>query len=98
MIVRFLIELTRLVRSGLIDGGIETLGRKFPAPNHQLPGPLNRFFLEVISEAPVTQHLEKSVVIGVEPDVFEVVVLASGADAFLRVGDPRRLPRSFLLT
>ena len=35
-------------------------------------------------------------VIGVEADVFEVVVLAAGANAFLRVGHARRIPRRLL--
>ncbi len=52
----------------------------------EFPGPLDGFLLEVIAEGPVPEHLEERVVIGVEPDVIEVVVLAAGADAFLRVG------------
>ncbi len=42
--------------------------------------------LEVVAERPVSEHLEERVVIGVETDVVEVVVLAAGADAFLRIG------------
>ena len=34
----------------------------------------------------------------VESDVFEVVMFPSGANAFLRVGDARRIPRRFFLT
>ena len=71
--------------------------RKFPALDHQLPRPLDRFLLEVIAEAPVAEHLEKRVVIRVESDVVEIVMLAAGADAFLRVGDARRIPRRLLL-
>ena len=71
--------------------------RKFPALDDQFPRPVDRFLLEVIAEAPVPEHLEKRVVIGIEPDVIEVVVLAAGADAFLRVGDARRIPwRAFV--
>ena len=84
-------------RAGLIDGGVKALGRKFPAPHDQLPGPFDRFLLEVIAEAPVAEHLEKGVVIGVEADVVEVVVLAAGADAFLRVGGARRIEGRALL-
>ena len=91
VIVRFLVELARFVRPGLVNGGVEASRRKTPSPNDQLPGPFDRFLLEVIAKAPVAEHLEKGVVIGIEPDVVEVVVLAPGADAFLGVGGARRI-------
>ena len=87
----------RFVGSGLVNGGVESFGREFPAPNDQLPRPFDRFLLEVIAEAPVAQHLEKGVVVGVEPDVFEVVVLASGADAFLGICGARWIEAGSLL-
>ena len=52
----------------------------------ELPRPLDRLLLEVVPEGPVAQHLEEGVVVDVPPDVVEVVVLAAGADALLRVG------------
>ena len=42
--------------------------------------------LEVVAKAEVAEHLEKRVMAVGEADVFEIVVLASGADAFLRSG------------
>ena len=42
--------------------------------------------LEVVAEAEVAQHLEEGVVAAGEAHIFEVVVLAAGADAFLRSG------------
>ena len=36
-------------------------------------------------------------VISIEADIFEVVVFAAGANAFLRVGDARRVPQRLLL-
>ena len=65
--------------------------------DHELPRPFDRFLLEIITEAPIAQHLEKSVVISVEPDVFEIVVFPPGANAFLRVDNARRLPGRLLL-
>ncbi len=97
MIVRFLVEIARVARAGFVNRGVKALRRQAPALNHQFPRPLDRFFLEVIAEAPVPEHLEEGVVIGVEPDVVEVVVLAAGADAFLGVGRARRLPGRALL-
>ncbi len=97
MIVRFLIELARLARTRFVNGRVKSLRRKFPTIDHQFPRPLDRFLLEIIAEAPVAEHLEKRVVIGVEADVLEVVMLAAGANAFLRVGHARRIPRGLLL-
>ena len=97
MIMRFLVELARLVRPGLVNGGVEALGGKLPAPNDQFPRPVDRFLFEVVAEAPVAEHLEKRVVIGVESDVVEVVMLAAGADAFLGVGGARWIEAGSLL-
>ena len=36
--------------------------------------------------------------IGVESDIFEIVVFAAGPNAFLGIGHARRIPRRFLLT
>src|SRR6266851_7350392 len=52
----------------------------------QLPGVGDGFFLEVIAEGKVAEHLEKGVMALGEADIFEVVVLAAGADTFLRGG------------
>ena len=49
------------------------------------PGPADGFAFEVITEGPVPEHLEEGVVVVVAADVFQIVVFAAGADAFLRV-------------
>ena len=89
VIPRLLIKLARITRSRRINGGIETRSGKFPPINEQLPSPVDGFFFEVIAEAPIPEHLEERVVVGIEPDIFEVVVLSSGTDAFLRIGRAR---------
>src|SRR5437870_658537 len=98
MIVRFLIEFARFVRSGFVNRGVKTLRWKFPAFNNQFPRPFDRFLLEIIAEAPVAQHFEERVVISVEPDVFEIVMFAAGPNALLGVGDAWRFPGRLLLT
>ena len=84
----FLVELggvaLGLVR--LVDGGVEAVLRELPDLGDELPGVVDGLALEVVAEGPVTQHLEERVVVGVEADVFEVVVLTAGADALLGVG------------
>ena len=52
----------------------------------QFPCVGDGFALEVVAEAEVAQHLEEGVVAACEAYVFEVVVLAAGANALLRGG------------
>jgi hypothetical protein len=82
----FLVEVAGVAGAGFIDRGVESLGGKLPDADDQFPRPLDGLALEVVAEGPVAEHLEERVVIGVEADVFEVVVLAAGADALLGVG------------
>ena len=53
-------------------------------PGHELPGPGDGFFLEVVAEAEVAEHLEKGEVTGRITHVFQVVVLAARPHALLR--------------
>ena len=85
----FRVELGRVAGSWLVDGGVKPGGRDPPDPGQQLPTPGQRLLLEIVPERPVAQHLEEGVVVGVEADVLEVVVFASGPDALLGVGRPR---------
>ena len=54
----------------------------------QLPGPLNRLLLEVITERKIAEHLKKRVMPRRTAHVFDVV----GANALLATGGPRRWP------
>src|ERR1035441_9147142 len=74
-----------LAHEWTINCCVNTVGGEFPLTNNEFPSPFNGVFFEIIAETPVAEHLEKCVVIGVEADVVEVVVLAAGADALLRV-------------
>ena len=89
VLVRLAVEAGGVAGAGRVDGGVDARGGKLPALDDEFPRPFDGFLLEVIAEGPVAEHLEKSVVIGVEADVLEVVVLAAGADALLRVGGAR---------
>ena len=68
------------------DGDVEAVfGDAEPlGAGDQLPGEGDGVALEVVAEAEVAQHLEEGVVAAGEADVFKIVVLAAGADAFLR--------------
>ncbi len=71
---------------GLVDRGPELLRRQSVHLGEQLPRELDRVLLEVVAEAEVAQHLEEGVVARGVADVFQVVVLAPGAQAALRGG------------
>src|SRR5260221_11769488 len=49
-----------------------------------MPGELDRVFLEVIAERKIPEHLEESLMPHRLADFVEVVVLAAGAQTFLR--------------
>ncbi len=66
----------------LVLGQTELLG-------HQVPGQLDRAFLEVVAEGEVAEHLEEGVVARGVTDVVQVVVLAAGAHRLLRGGRAR---------
>src|ERR1700674_89903 len=57
--------------------------------SYQLPGVGDGFLLEVVAEGKIAEHLEEGVVGLREADVFEVIVLAASAHAFLCRGGAR---------
>ena len=67
-----------------IDGDEQPVPGQAVLPGHQLPRQLDGHVLEVVAEREVAQHLEERVVAGGVADVFQIVVLAPGAHAFLR--------------
>ncbi len=69
-------------------GHVDPVGRQTEDGGQELPAPGDRVDLEVVAERPRSQHLEEGVVIGVAPDILEIVVLSAGADALLAVHGP----------
>ena len=88
----FGVRLDPFVLVALEVGRVEAAFVDAPDLGEQLPGPGDRLFLEVVAERPVAEHLEESVVVGVVPDVVEVIVLSAGADALLGVDGPGEGP------
>src|SRR6185369_9773834 len=72
-----------VVRS--VDANPEGFLGKLPDLRQQLPRPADRFLLVVVAKRPVSEHFEEGVVIGIASDFFEIVVLATDAQALLRV-------------
>ena len=77
----------------LEDSGIQAFRIQAEYIHQELPRPVDSLFLEVVAERPVAEHLEHGVVVGVEPDLLKVVMLAADAQTFLRVGDARPFGR-----
>ena len=77
-------QVERLV-VGVIDGGGQPVGRQAPFLGQQGPGERDRLFLEIIAEREIAEHFEEGVVPRGIADIVEVVVLAAGAHAFLRL-------------
>ncbi|MNJ33077.1 hypothetical protein D3C77_277560 [compost metagenome] len=69
-----------------IDGDPEFLFRQVQHLGQEGPGVGDGVFLEIVTEAEVTQHFEEGVVTGGVADVFQVAVLATGAHALLAAG------------
>jgi len=58
----------------------------------KLPGIGDGILFEIIAEGKVAEHLEKGVMTGGLADIFQVVVFAPGANAFLRRGGAHVVP------
>ena len=80
-----------LVEGGPVLGGafedrhVEVLRVYLVDFGQELPCEVYRFGLEVVAEAPVAEHLEHRVVVGVVAYLLEVVVLAADAEALLGI-------------
>ena len=71
------------------NGDVEPVFGQAVVLGDQVPGELDGFGFEVIAEGEIAQHFEEGVMAAGVADVFQVVVLAAGAHAFLRGGGAR---------
>ena len=69
-----------------IDGDQQLVRRQAEFLGDQVPGQLDRLFLEIVAEGEIAEHLEEGVVARGIADILQIVVLAAGAHAFLRRG------------
>ena len=65
--------------------GIEARFIDFIHIRQQLPGPVDGFLFEVISERPVSQHLKHGVMVGIVAHFLQIIVLARNPEALLYV-------------
>ena len=82
----FVVAAEAFVGRALEHCGVQALGVELEHVDKVFPGPVDGFLLEVIAEAPVAEHLEHGVMVGVHAHLFEVIVLAAHAQTLLRVG------------
>ena len=78
-----------ILRAAFADSGIETLRVELVDLRQQFPGPGYGFLLEIVSEAPVAEHLEHGVMVGVVAHLLEVIVFSAYPEALLAVRHPR---------
>ena len=71
------------------NGDVEAVFGQAVVLGDQVPGELDGIGLEVIAEREIAQHFEEGVVAAGVADVFQIVVLAARAHAFLRGGGAR---------
>ena len=90
----FLVQRKSILRIALENGDVQPVLIDAISLRQEFPSPVDGFLLEIIAERPVAEHLEHGVVIGVHPHLFEVVVLAAHAQAFLGVRHAGRLRRA----
>ena len=88
-LLRLGVERGAVFGGALEHGGVEQVLVDLVDLRQQLPGPVDGLGLEVVAEAPVAEHLEHRVVVGVVADFLQVVVLAAHAEALLGVGGPQ---------
>ena len=83
-------------RVALITADMQAGRIQLPDVGEQFPGHLDGAALEVVAEGPVAEHFKKRVMPAASANIVQIVVLATGADALLRVGGAhiRRLLRA----
>ena len=79
----FVVTLQTLFLATLKYSSVEVLGVQLENIYQILPCPADSLLLEVVTERPVTQHLEHGVVVGIVSYLLQVIVLAAYAQALL---------------
>ena len=57
-------------------GDVEPFWVQLVDINEQFPCPIDGLLLEVIAKAPIPQHLKQGVMVGVNSNLFQVIMLA----------------------
>src|SRR5574344_2085900 len=83
----FLVKLTWIAFTFIrtIDRSVKAFFGEIPDFSNKFPGPVNSLFFEIVPKAPIAEHFKKRMMVGVHSYVIEIVVFASGPDAFLSI-------------
>ena len=84
----FLVQLGAVFGGTFEHCGIEQVLVYLVHFGEKLPGPVYGFYLEVVTKAPVAEHLEHGVMVGIVADLFQVVVFSAHSQALLTVCRP----------
>ncbi len=79
----FSCQISKASSSSSINRHPEFFLGQFDYVNQIFPGPGDGFFLEIIAEGKIAEHFEKGMMAGGDADIFQIVMFAAGADAFL---------------
>jgi len=85
---RFGINRYAILGVSLKNSSIEAVHRNMEATNQQFPGPINGFFLEIITKRPIPKHFEHGMVVRIVTHLLQVVVLAGYTQALLGISNP----------
>ena len=83
----FVVTAQSFFRTSFKYGCIEMFRIQFQNFYQIFPRPVDRFFLEVIAERPVTKHFKHGVVVRIVSYFFQVIMLSAYTQTFLRVRD-----------
>ncbi len=86
---RLCVELGPVFLRTFKHGSIELSAVDFIYFGKKFPCPVNGLCLEIVTEAPVAEHLEHGVVVRVVSHLFKVIVFPADPQAFLTVGHAR---------
>ena len=70
----------------MIDGDEQPILGQIKFLGDERPSQFNRVFFEIIAKGKITQHFKEGVMARRIADIVEVIMLATGAHAFLRGG------------
>ena len=76
MRLRFIIQSQSIPLVAFENGDVEPFWVQLVDSSEQFPCPIDGLLLEIIAKAPIPQHLKQGVMVGVNSNLFQVIVLA----------------------
>ena len=85
VLCRFIVAVDVFGRTAFKDRHVEPFRIEVQTIYKIFPCPSDDFFLEIIAERPVSEHLEHGMMIGIMSHLFQVVMFPADAQTFLRI-------------